>query len=67
MTFGLKTSRLRTPVWAYPYGSGYPLIRLQALRHGPVSATIPYANLSESEFTELMNELNFVCNRNLKN
>jgi hypothetical protein len=30
---------------AQPYGSGYPLIRLQALGAGPVSAAIPGAGI----------------------
>lgn len=29
--------------WAYPCGPGYPFIRLQALRAGPVSTSIPHA------------------------
>jgi hypothetical protein len=30
-------------IWAFPFGSGYTLIRLQALSSGPVSAPIPNA------------------------
>jgi hypothetical protein len=30
-------------IWAFPYGPGHPLIRLQALRFWPVSATAPNA------------------------
>jgi hypothetical protein len=41
-------------LWAFPYGPGHPLIRLQALQHGPVSATTPNAYSSEPEFEELI-------------